>query len=438
MPNELGPLCPHRGSKTNMTTGTGASTVLGAGELFVEYPDTGVGSGASKIKIGDGVTAYSLLPYALGDTSVQEVTYTESTATTVSQALAEAASGSALGNIIAGLKKAVELSSTEISAFDVKYGNSNVGAELNTLNSNLTVSGTNHIRFGIDSNNNYGYYKVGADTVTPFSTLDIKKITVTAANQLLSGYKDYDSNGNLLTGTNAGYDAGVTQGENNMKDGVTLDYDGNHLIQGYKARTSAGVLITGTNKGYDAGVTQGHADRDSGVTVTDPYHILSGYKGRKSNGELVTGTNGGWDAGYSAGRSQGQADRDSGVTITSGAQILSGYSGRTSNGTLVSGSAQTGKQISVANITTKDVSGARDVTFSATVGAVYAVSFGGRDSVPTSAPTISGATNLGYTYGWVDGRGSLGSLLICQATSTSVTITISKREVCAVVTRVTT
>ena len=78
------------------------------------------------------------------------------------------------------------------------------------------------------------------------------------------------------------------------------------------------------------------------------------------------------------------------------------------------------------------------ITFSATVGAVYAVSFGGRDSVPTSAPTISGATNLGYTYGWVDGRGSLGSLLICQATSTSVTITISKREVCAVVTRVTT
>jgi hypothetical protein len=117
MPNELGPLCPHRGSKTNMTTGTGASTVLGAGELFVEYPDTGVGSGTSKIKIGDGVTAYSLLPYALGDTSVQEVTYNESTATTVSQALAEAASGSALGNIIAGLKKAVELSSTEISAF---------------------------------------------------------------------------------------------------------------------------------------------------------------------------------------------------------------------------------------------------------------------------------------------------------------------------------
>ena len=33
------------------------------------------------------------------------------------------------------------------------------------------------IKFGIDSSGNYGYYKVGADTVTPFKTGNENKIT---------------------------------------------------------------------------------------------------------------------------------------------------------------------------------------------------------------------------------------------------------------------
>lgn len=204
--------------------------------------------------------------------------------------------------------------------------------------SQLTANDT-PFRFGYDeTTGKYGYIinEGGADTVVPFKDCDSSEITVSAANQILSGYKDYDSNGNLITGTNAGYDAGVTQGEANMKDGVTVTA-ASQLLSGYKARTSDGTLVTGSDAGYSAGVTQGHADRDSGVTVADPYHILSGYKGRKSNGELVTGTNGGWDAGYSSGRSQGQADRDAGVTVTDPYHILSGYKGRKSNGELVTG-----------------------------------------------------------------------------------------------------
>lgn len=34
-------------------------------------------------------------------------------------------------------------------------------------------------RFGVDSNGNYGYYKVGADTVTPFKTVSKKIGTIT-------------------------------------------------------------------------------------------------------------------------------------------------------------------------------------------------------------------------------------------------------------------
>lgn len=77
------------------------------------------------------------------------------------------------------------------------------------------------------------------------SGLNKSEITVTSNNQILSGYKDYDSNGNLLTGSNDGYDAGVTQGEANMKDGVTVT-SAAHVLNGYKARTNTGTLVTGT------------------------------------------------------------------------------------------------------------------------------------------------------------------------------------------------
>ena len=341
-----------------------------------------------------------------------------------------------------------------------------VGQELSDKvpKSQLTANNTD-FRFGYDENTGkYGYIinEGGADTVIPFKDCDSSEITVSETNQILSGYKDYDSNGNLITGTNAGYDAGVTQGEANMKDGVTLDYDGNHLIQGYKARTSAGVLITGTNKGYDAGVTQGEANMKDGVTITSAAHVLSGYKGRTNSGTLVTGTavnpsgaksitaNGnGQDVKSYATVNVSVPNSNSGTYTfpandTGGTKDLgatNSYRYVNAENVYNKGKADGGsgkKTISVANITTKDIdSSSSNVTFPATNGAVYAVAFGGRDSVPESAPSISGANNLNYTNGWVDGRGALGSLLICQATSTSVTITISKREACAVVTRVT-
>lgn len=232
-----------------------------------------------------------------------------------------------------------------------------VGQELSDKvpKSQLTANNTD-FRFGYDENTGkYGYIlnEGGADTVIPFKDCDSSEITVSAANQILSGYKDYDSNGNIITGTNAGYDAGVTQGEANMKDGVTLDYDGNHLLQGYKARTSAGVLITGTNKGYDAGVTQGHSDRDSGVTVTAASQLLSGYKARTSSGTLVTGSDAGYTSGYNAGVTQGHSDRDSGVTVTAANQIVSGYKARNSSGTLLTGNAVAAASLTVKNNTPK-------------------------------------------------------------------------------------
>ena len=52
---------PRRGMKSTMAVAK-ASLVLESGELFLEYPDPGVGTGASRFKIGVGTPEYSNLP----------------------------------------------------------------------------------------------------------------------------------------------------------------------------------------------------------------------------------------------------------------------------------------------------------------------------------------------------------------------------------------
>lgn len=100
---------PRRGSATTMAT-TKKDIVLAAGELFIEYPDTGVGTGAIKIKIGDGTTDYESLPYALtNDASASIVSFSADTSTTVAEALAEVVSGEELSTIVPALKQAINL-----------------------------------------------------------------------------------------------------------------------------------------------------------------------------------------------------------------------------------------------------------------------------------------------------------------------------------------
>ena len=53
-------LRPRRGRRS---TAESQNIILKKGEIFFEAPETGVGKGAGRIKIGDGVTAYTSLPY---------------------------------------------------------------------------------------------------------------------------------------------------------------------------------------------------------------------------------------------------------------------------------------------------------------------------------------------------------------------------------------
>lgn len=54
-------ICPRRGTKSEWEM---INPVLMEGELGIESPNTGVGSGLSRFKIGDGHTDWQNLPYA--------------------------------------------------------------------------------------------------------------------------------------------------------------------------------------------------------------------------------------------------------------------------------------------------------------------------------------------------------------------------------------
>lgn len=56
---------PKRSTKTEWEQ---YNPILLEGELGIENPDTGTGTGLVKIKIGDGITPWNSLPYALDNT----------------------------------------------------------------------------------------------------------------------------------------------------------------------------------------------------------------------------------------------------------------------------------------------------------------------------------------------------------------------------------
>ena len=50
-----------------------SNPILSEGEIGLEYPETGPGTGISKLKIGDGTTHYVDLPYSIDGTSAAAI-----------------------------------------------------------------------------------------------------------------------------------------------------------------------------------------------------------------------------------------------------------------------------------------------------------------------------------------------------------------------------
>ena len=222
---------PRRGTKSIMA-GTKKSTVLASGEFFVEVPDAGVGKGASKIKIGDGTTAYSSLPYALGDTSNDQITFSSNTSTTVAAALNSVTSGGSLKNIVAGLKQAISLCNTSIT-------------QLNDDTSKIkTYVGTDGKLHFVN--------KAGADSVLNFSSggSDISKAKYMYGNgtsgQSSIKYTIKEA-GNYLccaSGTNWSSSSGSNVNEASIISTKTVIYIANNIRFGNTASSNGGTAMS--------------------------------------------------------------------------------------------------------------------------------------------------------------------------------------------------
>ena len=163
---------PRRGLASTMAGSGKKNIVLQKGEFFLEAPSGGMGTGASKVKVGDGTTAYSSLPYALGDTSNDKIDFSNNTSTTVANALTSVASGKALKTIIGGLKQAISLCNTSIT-------------KLNDDTSKIkTYVGTDGLLHFVD--------KAGADTVLNFNKgTELKLKQIYCGNVLNGGTVSY-------------------------------------------------------------------------------------------------------------------------------------------------------------------------------------------------------------------------------------------------------
>lgn len=138
-------LRPRRGKKATAVAQLTASAPLKRGEVFFEVPDGGVGTGAGKIKMGDGSTAYSSLPYFLEQTEeididTATVGFTNSTAAESSPYSTNATHANAI----------VPSASMKTIFTNLKQLLLNYNSQLTTLNNDLKeieVAGGGNIKY---------------------------------------------------------------------------------------------------------------------------------------------------------------------------------------------------------------------------------------------------------------------------------------------------
>ena len=224
---------PRRGKKSTMA-GTKKATVLSAGEMFIEVPDTGAGTGHSKMKIGDGSTQYSSLPYAMGDTENDKIAFSNDTSGNITTALNKVTSGAALKTMIAALKQAVSLANTSITQLNDECDSIKQSFQDGC---NIIINKIQSI--GVTPSSN-------SPTAIANAIQEIRDGSLEAGRQQVTGNPNKY---NLFTAEqyNQNYNNGRTQGQNDVKGNPNAyglysksQYD-NHYNEGYNAGYNAGV-----------------------------------------------------------------------------------------------------------------------------------------------------------------------------------------------------
>ena len=265
---------PRRGKKSTMA-GTKKATVLSAGEMFIEVPDTGAGTGHSKMKIGDGSTKYSSLPYAMGDTENDKIAFSNDTSGNITTALNKVTSGAALKTMIAALKQAVSLANTSITQLNDECDSirSDFQAGVNTLYNKCASCGvtpssktptaisnaiqsiyTNRYNAGVSATkkgNATASQVLDGRTFTNSSSVNIEgtmpnrgALNWSSSNTTKTVSAGYYSGGTL--DSRPSYNNGRTQGQNDVKGNpnkyglyTKTQYDQNYT-NGYNAGVNAG------------------------------------------------------------------------------------------------------------------------------------------------------------------------------------------------------
>lgn len=127
-------LRPRRGKKS---TAIAQEVILKKGEIFFEVPETGVGTGIGKIKMGNGTSTYSQLPYFSEQVDVanSNITFTEDTNTDNTTLLNKVVTGGKLNIIIGAIKKLLNNFNTSINSLNSKINNTATKLNLSEIQS---------------------------------------------------------------------------------------------------------------------------------------------------------------------------------------------------------------------------------------------------------------------------------------------------------------
>jgi hypothetical protein len=214
-------LRPRRGKKA---TAESQNIVLKRGEVFFEVPTGGVGTGIGKIKMGDGTTAYSSLPYFLEQKSIDvassAITFTESSSTDNATLLSEIKSGATVKVLFGSVKKLLSNINSSVTSLNNDLAN--------ILNGTSTVSKASSATSAVYSSTANYAKSAGSASKATSATSATYSSTATYSNSVKS-----------ITGASGGT---VSSNISIIKDGATES-----VYYKVSNGTRSGALLTNGN-----------------------------------------------------------------------------------------------------------------------------------------------------------------------------------------------